>query len=193
MALGMVRARPVTSSNEASPSAEACRAYWDVSLRQALSVVPWTFATYWTKLYSHLTDTAPEGLHALALPSGTLKVWGARTPHHPILSAGNDPSVEYEVVVGTSGSRILVTNAEFAEFQLTKIVDVGVCPASFQEAVATLLASKLAIPLAGTEQGRFLRKEYAQEYLFALDRAQTEDAGPSRLARKESKYISGRR
>ena len=193
MATSLVRARPVQVTTEDTPQAQACRAHSDVCARMILSVVPWTFATRWEKLHHHLTDVAPEGLFALSLPAGAIKVWGARTTGHPILSETNDPTVEFEVNRGTSGTRTVFTNVEDAEFEITKMMPLGVWPASLQEAFSYLLASKIAIPLAGVEQGRFLRREYSDEYLRALDRAQTEDAGPNRLSRRESKYITGRR
>ena len=193
MATSLVRAHPVQVTTEDTPQGQACRAHADVCARMILSVVPWTFATRWEQLYHHLTDTAPEGLFALSLPAGAIKVWGARSDHHPMLSDTADPSIEFETTRGTSGSRILLTNNENAEFQITKMMPLGVWPASLQEAFSYLLASKIAIPLAGVEQGRFLRREYSDEYLRALDRAQTEDSGPNRLSRRESKYITGRR
>lgn len=193
MALGLVRARAVAVTTEASPSAEACRLYYENCQRQVLAAVPWTFATTWRKLHKHLVETAPAGLHALSLPQGVVKVWGARTPDYPQLSDVSDAGIEYEIKQGASGTRIVQANRTDAEFQLTMMTDVGLWPAAALEAVSFLLASKIAIPLAGVEQGRFLRKEYAQEFLFSMDRAQSEDAGPSRLTPQESKYIAGRR
>lgn len=193
MATSLIRARPVQVTTESTPQAEACRAHSDVCARMILSVVPWTFATRWTKLYQHLVEEAPNGLYALALPAGTVKVWSARTAGHPALLEQDDSLVDFEVIQGTSGSRVVITNDPEAEFQITTMPPLGIWPASLQEAFSFLLASKIAMPLAGVEQGRFLRREYSEEYLRALDRAQTEDAGPSRLTRKESKYITGRR
>lgn len=193
VAVGMVRGRPVSVSTEASQSADACRLHWELCAKQVLGAVPWTFATRWQALFQHLSDVPPEGLHSLALPADTVRVWDARSKTPNFLSENSDRAVQFDVTQGVSGSRVILTNDLSAEFQITRFVDVGVWPASAVRAVATLLASHIAIPLAGVEQGRFLRKEYEQTYLYELDRAMSEDVGPRRLVAGENKYISGRR
>lgn len=193
VAVGMVRGRPVSASSESSMSADACRLYWELCARQVLSTVPWTFATQWRTLPQHLTETAPQGRYALALPSDTVKVWDARRPHWPLLSEDVDPSIHFEISQRGEHARVVIADTPDAEFQITTYVDVGLWSASAIRAAAALLAANIAIPLAGVADGRFLRREYEESFQQEIDRAQTEDLGPRRLSRGDCKYISGRR
>lgn len=194
MALGLMRARPVSVTTESSPSAEACRLYYDMCVDQLLGLVPWGFATSWQTLPVHMAESSPEGTTALAFPADGLKVWDARTGGHPRFQLEQEEGIEYEVLAGTvTKTRMLITSSPKAEFQITRRVDVGLWPAALVDALVFLLASKIAIMVAGVEQGTRLRADNLELHKQALGQAEAEDAGPRRLTRKESKYITSRR
>lgn len=194
MALGLMRARPVSVPTEASPPAEACRLYYDTCTDQILSTVPWSFASTWQPLPQHLAEAPPKGAAALAYPENAVKIWDARTGGHPPFQLEQDDGVQFEVIAGThTATRVVITPNPAAEFLVTRRVDVGMWPAALVDALVYLLASKIAIMVAGVEQGTRLRQENFQLYQDALGQAEAGDAGPRRLTRKESKYITSRR
>lgn len=189
LALGNLRAGTVGSEAEFSVAALNCRLYYDVCKQAVLLEAPWKFASQVRPL-PQLSSSEPGWAFAYQLPPKTLRVWGVR-PREGAMS-GFDGL--FDVVYDPDTQKqVLVTDLPSVEAKLTHDVDEGGMPPHVTMALAHLLASYLATPLAGTDAGSKLQETQLALYSRALAAANSFDSSHQNLPQPESRYITARR
>jgi len=125
----------IQSLSEASEEAYSCSRLFDPTLRAALRMYAWGFATE-TDTLALLSETPDDYEYAYSLPSGCVR---------PLyILPKQDPPLAFEV----RGNK-LYTDVEEAVLKYTQYVDnPGMYDDAFVEAFSYRLAADLALPLA---------------------------------------------
>lgn len=185
---------------DGSAQAALCQRFYPIARNSLLEMHPWGFATVRFSL-SELTaaDCPAQWQHAYALPSDAINLLEVIDP-----LAASDYSAEIAtpfVPPGTinanigiytaqpfvaetlmDGTQVLYTNQENAMLIYTRLVtDTTKFTPLFTEALARLLAAKLAGPILKGETGRAESRAQMQEFMVAFRRATNSDANQRRL------------
>lgn len=170
MALGQVAQETIASTDESSESARQCRMYYDITRESLLSSFRWGFAERNAKL-SLLDTTIPKWEYAYAYPNTCLIIHQVYNKEKGPVdeSLKDDKYNEYELLTVNETQKVIGTDIEQAWASYTSNVrNAEAFSPFFIEALAHLLASKLAIPLAGSQS--LMQQEY-QLYQAAIQQA----------------------
>lgn len=161
----------VASLDEASVERQKCAQFYATCLRKVLAAHAWSFATRRETLAEATNDTEAWDykyalpnlyIHALAVLESDSLDW--------------DDSYAYDV----EGS-YLYTNVDAADLRFVYYEDnPGRFPAWFEEALACLLASRIAGPIIKGAMGRQERNDQYKAYLVALGQAKELDSNQSK-------------
>lgn len=197
LALGHVRAAPVGSHSEFSAAALACQNFYDLCLGLALAEAPWRFATGWQVL-AQTAETVPGWGYTFSLPNDFVRLWKASPllldadPY--IYSTESVPDAQHEMVYCSAlAAQVVAADEDAIIAQVTTKVAEGLFSPAFCSALSHLLAAHIAVPIAGVELGRILRKENMDAYLTALAAATVQDASHHNQERRVSRYEAARR
>ena len=190
LALGNIRESSINSLTETSLAAQVCDQRFDHSVKVLLEAFPWRFARKTTALA--LLSATPNGWeYAYDLPSDCI------TPLHVVPENWpgglGDRTIEYRFddwtedyryptpasweLVELDGDRAIVTQQAEAYLIYTAAQsDESRFNAHFVESLSWYLGAMIAIPLAGAEKGRDLRKDCLQIYDEVLKQAKAQDA-----------------
>jgi len=141
LALANVAANPISSIDEASAEARACRLFYDHALDALLQRYPWEFAGS-TQALAEVINTKPRKWgKAFRRPSDCLKV--RRVTDELMLDDTDAIGVPYEVE-----GEVIFTDLPVAYLKYTsRQADPTKFPPLFVEALSWHLAVKLAMPL----------------------------------------------
>ncbi len=162
---------------EGSAQADHCRIFYPMARDSLLELHDWNFATTRAPLAALVNDRT-EWAHRYALPAQMLRARVVLAPGAPEQSEGKPFAVESL----PDGTGVLYTNQHGAHLLYTRrVVDSTKFTPLFVEALAVLLASKLAGPVLKGAEGR--KEAQAQAQMFygvALPRATSSDAAQRR-------------
>jgi hypothetical protein len=100
------------------------------------------------------------------------------------------PRVEYSLF-NVAGDRVIATReAELRVNYRTRVTDPTLFPPNFVYAVASLLGTHLAVPLAGVKDGRVLRSDCFEMYNGYLAQASDDNANEKQQDQQESEFIT---
>lgn len=142
-ALANLGQRPIQTFDQPGVSAESCRLRYDEARLQALAGAPWGFATSWVQGQQLLIEPKPGYSCAFAYPSEALQVF----------FIAHDPDIEDAPGFAVTdrpdgGGKIISTNEAAPVFVYTRDKeDVTTFDQEFIQALAWLLASKIAMPI----------------------------------------------
>lgn len=162
MALTHVKvSRFIQSLDENSIEAGVCKLWYDPALEQILEDADWQFATRYVAL--SLVEGNPNGewQYAYRYPPDCVK---ARAIVRASIGRKDDEPPPFVIASDDSG-RLILTDEKDAVLRYTRrITDTGMFSASFANAFACLLASKIANPLSKSD----MYKQVFQMYLDEL-------------------------
>ena len=166
-------ARPITSLEQQTPEAEACRLHYDRVRRSLLERADWVFATR-REVLARLADNdrADRWAYRYARPAGMLKLrWVNDAAMMGVAHAnGRNPDALREITADAIYSHIPGALVEFT----ADVTDPTLFPASFGDALAAALAAAIAMPI--TRDGA--KMQAAQDHAAALlEQAMVSDAG----------------
>lgn len=166
---------------EASVEAQRCAQFYPMTRRTLLALHPWSFATkrFTANDLSPANDVPQAWAYAYGLPSGVIRITGVYDPADWRDETYAD-QIAYEIGSDSSGPRILFCNVPDAIIRYTfDQTDSTFYPPLFVEALAWLLAGKLAGPtIKGTEGMRVAQGATQTGMAWAL-KAAAEDANQS--------------
>lgn len=179
MALGHLgHGKQVTSVDERSPEALACKLFWDQVVDEALGDYPWTFTRKVAALalVEEFTRETDEWSYSYRVPSDCL---GVRRILSGIRNDDNLTVVPFVTGQDDQGG-LIYTDMEDAEIEYTyRVDDPNRFPAKFAQALALLLAVYIS-PRVTSGDRSGLREQAAQLYASTLARAQSNDSAQSR-------------
>jgi hypothetical protein len=149
LALAKLGIDPIMALTDASKPAQYCKRFYGGARDEVLSAHRWNFAMGRATLNRLATAPAFEWAFAYQLPDDCLRV---------IQLNGYD-TTERKGEFSIEG-REMLTDADAAQVRyIRRVTDAAQWPPTFVEALATMLASKLAAPLTGSNSmaGEMLR------------------------------------
>lgn len=184
LALARVRAgRTIASFTENSVEANQCARFYEHARDSALTAFAWGFARRYAQ--PALVDAPLTGWpFAYRQPANALQViavrsqddvqtFGPRCWHMPAL-----PAHDFELASDDDGQLILTRTAQAVLAFTARVENPDAWSRPFQQAVAFLLASYIAVPISGDKT---LAKENVEFYKDALEGAKTHDANQQHL------------
>ena len=179
--------RAISSMAEQSTEAILCGRFYDMVRQSLLKLYPWGFATLTDDL-TVTTETHDRYDFVYEYPEDCLRILSV----HP---AGDATASDY-TVFSTQGDVAMIRRiaTDVDDARITYVYDAQDCdtfPAEFVDALALLLASRLALPLAS--DGRMAQAIY-QQASIAIDTAKRMCALEQKEPPiRENKYMNARR
>lgn len=204
MALSNIRAGQISSLTEASTQANQCAIKYPVMRDMVLTNFSWNFARSIKPLALLSNTTVFNWRYVYQYPADCLRI-DKLILNYQLYSAGvytppydnaNLPDLEGQVpykVMTVDGVKVIVSNEPDLRIQYrTRVTDTTKYDTVFIMALSYLLASELAIPLAGIELGGRLRAESLQIYEAYISQASADNRNESYDAPVESEFITVR-
>ncbi len=173
LALGHVGAKTITDTypGDGSKEAQHCTRFWDVARKQLLRAYPWGFALR-TVALGAITPVTLGWDYRYAYPSDCLNLLALRVDASVTAAVGDSIPFEISARVDISNNIIgkaIDTNQDDAYGFYTADAQLpGVYDESFAEALALLLATKVAFPITkSTKMRDALLTNYAAWYNIA--------------------------
>ena len=178
---------------EQSVQAMHCARFYPMARNSLLEMHDWNFATRRGAL-AELTNDRTDWAHCYAWPNKALRVMAVCAADVPD-DRLDDAHSRFVVEMWPDGQRVIYTEQEDAHARYTfEAADPTKFSPLFVEALATLLASKLAGPLIKGGEGRQVAAAMLEAfYNVVLHRAVASDANQRRLKPEHvADWISGR-
>lgn len=179
---------------DGSAQAAACARFYTLSVNSVLEMAHWSFATRYVALVETVTNERTEWDYSYTLPADHLKAiailpkdvdddYGTKwvplenPVYMPIVSSGSYNPKPFAIEQTSTGSIVLYTDQPEARLRYQAYVtNVNLFPPLFQMAVSWHLASMLAGPLIGGDQGAEQAKRCIQMMQTYLGKASVSDA-----------------
>lgn len=208
LALSNIRAGSINSLDEASVQAQQCKLKYDFMRDRCLRDGMWQFNRKIQALASIDIDIF-NWANSYSYPNDCLKIhrligeyeevtnefdYISQVIDSQVIPIGNlRTQIAYEVFT-FDGQKVIGCNSENIRIDFAqKITDPNLFSDDFIIALSYLLASELAIPLIGGEQGRMMRSDSLQLYKEYINAALVNDLNDKYLDTVESEYITVRR
>jgi len=180
LALSNIRARTIQTFTEDSLEAQVMLARYDIARQYVLRQFPWGFANR-TEPAALVTVDPQKYLYAYAYPNNCLKLkhivpyyvlgtdrtvylrFGSLIPE-PQLRDTEELNIPYEIA-NENGVQVILTDMPEAYLQYTiDEKDTNLYSPDFVEMLSWWLASQVAVPIAGAEKGREMRRDALRMY-----------------------------
>ena len=160
-ALSRIGANPITNITESTREARACKAVYDTILDEMLEQAQWNFAIKRATLAQDSGTPEYDYSYQYLLPADCIRMLNVY------------PVSEYRVEGGMVRSNETTLQCRY----LARITDASKYPPSFTRAMSLLLASEIALPIAGDTEGSGKKMNILKEfYDVALPAAMSRDA-----------------
>lgn len=210
MALSSIRGGKINSINESSIQAEQCKLWYETTRDQVLEDAPWGFGTQIAVL-----DVLDPNIfklfnwaYAYQYPSDCLRIDRLILNWESVQSGGSEiasrrycsgmpqpdlnPPVQYKIF-DVDGTKVIAANdPELRAEYSVKQTDPGKYHAALVVAIAQLLASNIAIAIAGEEKGAKLKKDALSLYQHYIDNAIARDLNERYQPQPDSEFITVR-
>jgi len=215
-ALSAVGGKSINDITEASREAQLCNLHYESSRDQVLSETDWGFNTElvalaevagvtvfdWSRVFAYPTDALSilglkRNLASVSSETGQSAV-AQRIYDYRVRQPDDLPDVEYKVqTVLVSGDRTKVILTKESDdtmraLKTVSVTDPNSMTVNCREAIAMLLASKIAVSLAGPKDGITLRENALSLYQVWLTKAIDIDSNEEHREQPESEYITVR-
>ncbi|NIA72274.1 hypothetical protein HBA54_27145 [Pelagibius litoralis] len=161
-ALSKIGAARITALSESSKNANLCNELYETCRDDLLRAHTWNFAAARVKLAQAGVGPAFGFDHRYALPADWIRT----------VDAYQDESGYGVIKYKIEGGFILTDSDDVYLRYIKRVEDVNLMPADFREALATLLARELAVPIA---QSNTLEEKLEGRFRTRLRRARTTD------------------
>ncbi len=199
LALGHLGKDDITSIDEASAEAKACKKFYQITLDVALQAYPWRWARTTEALAQVLTNTKEnKWLYAYQRPSDCLKVIRvvdeSLADYMPsgdgVLLGGHKYEIEGQVIYCDLSPAYLVYTK--------KVSDPALFPPAFVEAMGAALAARLAMPITRDLKVRDVAISLARQSMAAAqefdanEERETHDHPSDRIEARSPQYSERR-
>lgn len=209
-AIAQISGRSINSLSEASKEAQQCSLFYTDARDQVLTEVAWGFNNKLTALAELSELTIFDWAFVWAYPSDCLSInrlvrniqtVSSQSGESAVVHRFDDvrfrtprdlPAVEYDVM-NEGGTKVIVTKEGCMRVNYRKkVTDPNLMPVNLRMAISSLLASYIAVPIAGVKDGRQLKTDALALYTVWLTKAGDQDANESFQEPQESDYILAR-
>jgi hypothetical protein len=207
LALSNIRAGSINSLNEASLPAQTCKLKYNIIRDMLLTTMPWGFCHKIIALAVLETEVFSWS-RAYQYPSDCLRINRLVGEQEQLLNS-NDVSrftdsqlfainnfrkkVPYEIFNFSNNKIIAANEPNLRVDYIAAVTDPTLFPTTFVMAFSHLLASEIAIPIVGAENGRQLRSDSFAIYNQYLNSAMADDLNEQHADVAESEFINARR
>lgn len=214
MALSMVRAGSINNLDQATPQAQQCKLWYATCRDMMLETTVWNFARRITALAVLSDQTVFNWRYVYAYPTDCLHI-GKVIPNIELVTPADDgtdtsptslrlndelnrwlasiPEIDYEVM-NNGTTKIIVCNEPNARIDYrSRVTDVNRFTSEFRMALASLIAARIAVPLAGVGEGRKLKEDALNEYFNWIGSAGVNNGNEGHQTEPESEFITVRR
>ena len=170
----------VTSLDPAEGSAQAdhCARFLPIAKRELLESFPWSFATRTAKLARYAVEKGAKYFD-YAIPSDCIRLVNVlREPFSPVSITPD--TVQFVTIMSGQTKLIRTLSSSVYAIYISDDVLTGRYSANFTQALAWLLASKLAGSLHGGQGGSKLAQNCLVQSRYFAESAKVEDANQSR-------------
>ncbi len=207
LALSHVRRGSINSLDENSLEAQQCNLHYEKARNTALKQADWGFNSKIAALTQLSSVTVFNWAYVWSYPNDCLQIShlirnitttesqvgqsavALRVEGYRFRMPEEMPPVEYKVL-NESGVKVIVTNeAELRANYRTPVEDVRLFSDTFVDALAHLLASRIAVALAGAKEGIPLRDSHLGLYTGFLNEARDEDANQRHYEEPDSEFV----
>ncbi len=210
VALSQVHGGSINSLSESSKEAQQCTLHYAKVRDQVLTETDWGMNTKlsalaqltsvtvfnWPYVWAYPTDCLRvnhliRDIEFIATPAPGQSAVALRIEDTKFQTPDDLPPVEYQVMFDdTTSAKIIVTREACMRAHYRKrITDPNLMPINVQEAISFLLASKIAVPIAGVKDGTKLRVDALGLYTAWITKAADQDANEGHKPEQESEYI----
>lgn len=204
MALSHIRGGSINSLTEPSIQAQQCKLLYPVLRDMVLEAAPWQFATRIDELALLSDVTVFNWLYAYQRPTDCLKIkrlilnwetvsqtddqfYGNRLP-----IVNTKAPVPYQIF-NVADNRVIAANYPDLRIEYTiRITDPNLFSTQFVMALARLLASELAVPIAGEAAGRKFQSDSLSIYQKYIGSAMASNANEQYEETPDSEFITVR-
>ena len=211
MALSHVRGGSINSLDEDNIQAQTCKLFYNLVRDQVLEEVSWNFSQKisalalltdeifnWAYTYSYPTDCLKinniiPNISVVTPTGGAGSSTASRLNDTRIPNLDNLPKVEYKVMLNGSDKKVIVCNeAEARIYYRAKVTNPTLFDNQVVGAISHLLASHLAIPIAGAKEGRAMRDDELSLYSGYINSAGINNANEGHQDEPDSDWILAR-
>jgi len=206
-ALSYIRAGGINSLTEGSAQAQQCLLHYSTTRDQVLVAAPWGFAHKldvlalrtdtlfnWAYLYQYPSDCMHINKLVINFSAVTQPSSGAYRPR--LLEELHNPDLDREVpyqVYNVNGQKVIASNYPDLRIDYqVNITDTNLFDINAAEAIARLLASKLAVPLVGGQVGTSYEKAQFDNYMGIVAEAMADNLNERFIASVDSEFVSVR-
>jgi hypothetical protein len=164
---------------DGSVQAERCARYYPMALRSLLEMHAWNFASKRVALAELATEETPENwAYAYAYPSDSVRLQHVYPPGEVDSRQG----VDFEVSALGNGTKVIYCNeAEAEATYIANVTDTAKFSGLFVDALARLLASRLAGPTIKGTPGMKIAHDHLEVFMqVELPQAKAADASERR-------------
>jgi hypothetical protein len=214
MALSQVRASSINSLDQvpATPQSQQCKLWYAKCRDMMLEDSIWNFARRISALALLADETVFNWRYVYAYPTDCLHITKV-IPNIELVRAAEEgdesptsmrlndelwqwlakiPSVPYEVM-NNGTTKIIVCNEPDARISYrSRITDVNRFTPQFQIALSSLIASFIAVPLAGVGEGRKLKQDALDSYAGIVNMANINNSNEGYTAEPDSDFVTCR-
>ena len=209
MALAHIRAGSINSLTESSVQAQQCALFYPQALGEILEDIRWGFAHKVAPL-ALLSSTTFQWAYSYQYPSDCIRInYLIRESDEVDLTVGSSqvasrtmdpnsprfaeiPPPEYGIL-NVEGTRVIGANEPNLRIDYNLAVDnPNLYSKKFVASMAYLLASYIAVPIAGSKEGRALSETNLGRYAVFIEQAQDNDSNQRQFDQSESDYVTTR-
>lgn len=147
LALGHLGKDDISSIDEATTEARACKKFYQITLDTTLQVYPWSFAKTTVALAEIANTKSNKWLHAYTRPSDCLKLLMVTDESMADYMPSGDGIIQGAHKHEVEG-QVIFCDLKVAYLVYTKkVTDPGLFPPTFVDAIAAALAARCAMPI----------------------------------------------
>ena len=206
MGLSHIRSGSINALTESSVQAQQCKLWYPIVRDQVLQDAPWGFSHSlkplallsdsifnWRYVYQYPTDCLRVNHLLINYATTSSDAGGSSSTSSRVYDLesldAQFPKVNYKIF-NIDGNKVIAANeSELRVDYRMRVEDPNLFTLDCQEAMAFLLASKLAVPIVGLKEGRELRKDSLQLYSSYLKAALTNNSNEEHEGVPDSESI----
>lgn len=189
IALGYLGLSPINSLSGNSENARICNLYYDLTRKELLEALNWSFAQR-TELLTLTTDKVDGWKYVYGYPSNCLKIISIYPDGYENYDYLNP--YDFVVLTNNSNNKIIATNCENARAKYTiDLSDTNLFSNLFIDALSLFLATKICMPLT-SDQNKLGAMNSLFSHILSVASASSSSESNVKKIPEKSKYIDSR-
>jgi hypothetical protein len=204
LALSHIRGGSINALTEASIQAQQCKLLYPILRDMVLESAPWQFATKIESLALLTNTTVFNWMNSYQYPTDCLKIkrlilnWETVNRTDNQFYGTNIPVVNTQApvpyqIVNVDGNRVIASNYSDLRIEYTtRVIDPNLFSNQYMLALSHLLASELAVPIAGSAEGRKYKSDSLHQYNSYIRSAMMNNMNEQFMTIPDSQFVTVR-